>query len=168
MRQRTGLVSQDGGHLPGRLPVPFYSNSFYCPTLQQAAEVFFTEDDECLVACLYAVTPALTTAPLPGSAAPPQPLPPLQQQQQPGGSIPMIAGTGGVVVTADMRVSVYDQELEQWGLLYRQTLPARTGFGADGSVRYTECVAFHYSQIPDPVTDLPVRQVGEGGYGGPT
>lgn len=113
------------------------------------------DGDDCLVACLYARSPALPSlspaASHPSSAAPPSisstssaavaasssRLP----AAAPGAAAaPMRPGPsssapeGGVVVTALIQLAVWDDELSEWGVLYRDNLPVRTGFSEDGAV----------------------------------
>ncbi len=101
--------------------------------LLQALEVFLAgePDEDCLGICLYATAPAFkhhttTTNELLSSAA----------AAANAATGPLAITAGAVVLTADIQISVYDHELEQWGLMYRQNLPVRTGFGANGVVRY--------------------------------
>jgi len=102
-------------------------------------EAFFSEEDESLAACLYAVAPAVdatlsSPSPAPPEASPIQPIQPIQ------GPLPSLhrqmtahqIDCSGVTVTAEMLMSVFDVELEQWGLLFRGTLTPRTGFQSDG------------------------------------
>lgn len=39
-----------------------------------------------------------------------------------------------MVVTALIQLAVWDDELSEWGVLYRDNLPVRTGFSEDGAV----------------------------------
>jgi hypothetical protein len=105
-------------------------------------EAFFSEEDDSLAACLYAVAPAVDATLISPSPAPPeastiQPIQPIQPIQGPSPSLhrQMTAhqiDCSGVTVTAEMLMSVFDVELEQWGLLFRGTLTPRTGFQSDG------------------------------------
>ena len=93
----------------------------------QALEAFFSKDDDSLSACLYAVAPAVDATI--SSPAPPPP-------QQDNGTSRLTAhqlDCSGVLVTAEMLMSVFDTELDQWGLLFRGKLTPRTGFGSSGS-----------------------------------
>ena len=62
---------------------------------------------------------------------------PAPPPQQDGGTSCLTAhqlDCSGVLVTAEMLMSVFDMELDQWGLLFRGKLTPRTGFGSSGSV----------------------------------
>lgn len=112
------------------------------------------DGDDCLVACLYARSPALPSLP-PAASHPSSATPPsisstssaaaasssrLPAAAPGAAAAPMRPGPssftpeGGVVVTALIQLAVWDDELSEWGVLYRDNLPVRTGFSEDGAV----------------------------------
>ncbi|GAX78606.1 hypothetical protein CEUSTIGMA_g6045.t1 [Chlamydomonas eustigma] len=98
-------------------------------------EVFLSDDPEedCMGACVYAASPDLKPV-----AEAVDSTPSSEHQVRIKQGQPLSCTSGSVMVTADIQLTVYDHELEQWGLLYRQTLPVRTGFDASSAVRYSE------------------------------